>query len=88
MLCRGTLFDRDFGANGSFASKAADFALLVGDDAVAVSVDGVVAAELGANASALGKTNLANNYLAGGNFFATKELNTKALPGTVMIIFT
>jgi hypothetical protein len=77
----------NFGAAHALASKAANLASFVRYNAIAVSVNGEVAANLGAFASALSCANLANQYLAGGNFFAAKALNTEPLAGAVFNIF-
>jgi len=82
------LFNRNFGTNRGLASETADFALLVGDNAIFGGVDGVVAAQRSAFASTLGQANLADDNLADGDFFATKQLNTESLTGTVMVVFT
>lgn len=50
-------------------------------------MDSEVAAKFGTNASAFGKSNLANDDLANTDFFATKKLNTQALALAVPIVF-
>jgi hypothetical protein len=87
-LCyRRSLFDSYFSAADSFASKTANLANLVGNNAIAVSVYGEVAAELGAFTRALGHANLTNNNLASADFFTTKQLNTEALALAVASVF-
>jgi hypothetical protein len=81
------LLNSNFGAADGFAGEAANFAGLVGDNTVAVGVDGEVVAELGAFAGALGQANLAYNNLAGADFLAAKELNTEALAAAVACVF-
>ena len=52
------------------------------------NVDSEIAAQFGANASALGQANLADDHLAGLNFLATIQLNTEALTWAVVYVFT
>jgi len=66
------LFDGDFGALDGLAGEKFDAALAVFHDAVFGGVNGVIAAHAGAFAGTLGQTDLADNYLAGFNFFTTK----------------
>ena len=81
------LYNSDFGAADGFAGEAADFAGFKRYYAVAVGVDGKVAAELGAFAGALGHADLTDNNLAGGDFLAAEQLNTEALALAVAGIF-
>jgi hypothetical protein len=60
----------DFGTTNGFAGKPANLAGFEGDNAVFVGVYGVVAAQLGAGAGALGHADLANDNFAGLNFLA------------------
>lgn len=70
------LFNSDFCAPDGFAGEGFDLALDVGDNAVFCGVDGVVAANIGAIAGALGQANLADNNFAITDFFTAKALNT------------
>lgn len=81
------LLDRYFGAADSLAAKQTHFADLVAHNAVFCSVDSEVAADLGANAGALGHANLAYDHLADFYNLATENLYTKTLAGTVVNIF-
>ena len=69
------LFYSDFGAADGFAGEAANFAGFVGDYAVACSVHGEVAAELGAFAGALGEANLAYDNLAVFGLLPARQLD-------------
>jgi hypothetical protein len=81
------LLDGNFGAAHRFASEAANFAGFVGYHTVAVGVNSVVAANLGAFAGTLGKTNLTDNDLAGFDLLTTVHFNAKALTDAIAGIF-
>ncbi len=80
------LFDGYFGTADGFAGETADFADCESNDTIACSVYGKVTAYLGAFASTLGKTYLADDDLASADFFTTKKLNAQALARTVFYI--
>lgn len=67
--------------------EEADFAGFHGYDAVAGSVDGVVAGGEGAIAAAFGAAGLAHDYLAGFDLLAAEQFNAKALARTIVDIF-
>lgn len=60
---------------------------MVGYDSVFFSMNSEVAAKLCSFAGTFAESDLANNYLAGFDFFTTIELNAKPLAGAVMDIF-
>ncbi len=68
------LFDSDFDARDGAAGEGADLAGLVRDDAIALGVDGEVAAEECTRASALGHADLTDNNHTGFNFLAAVKL--------------
>jgi len=77
----------NFDAADGLAGKTADLTGLVSNNAITVSVDGVVTAYRCTLTSALRCTNLANDNLTSLYGCATKDLNTKALTLAVAGIF-
>jgi len=73
-LCCG-LFDRNFSAAHAAAAEGANFSALHLYDTVAGGVDGEVAADHGADAGALGHSNLADNNLTGLHDLTAEQLN-------------
>ena len=84
--CRG-LLDGYLSAAHCFAGKAANPASLVGYDAVAIGMNGVVAASGSTFTGTLGLADLAHDNLAVANLLAAKQLNAKALTDAVAGIF-
>lgn len=80
------LFDRYFGAADALAGEALEIAGNVGDDTVAGGVDGVVTAQKGAFAGALGKADLADDDFAGTDLLAAGALDAKPLADAVASI--
>jgi hypothetical protein len=81
------LLNSNFGAGDGAAAEGADFALRIGNDAVAGGVDSEVAADTGANTSTLAHTNLADDNLACLNTLATGNFYAEALARTIMNVF-
>jgi hypothetical protein len=81
------LFYGYFGAGDCTAAERFVLSFGVLYDTVLRSVNGEVAAKHCAFTGALAHANLADDNLANFYFFATKELNAKALAGTIVDIF-
>lgn len=87
-VMRGALlFDHDLSATSSLAGETLGFYLAEADNAVFGSVDGEIAAEIGARAGLFGFTDLANDDLAGVDFLAAKKFDAEALAGRVVDVF-
>ena len=66
------LDDGDFGAADRATTEGADFAAAKSDDTVTSGVDGVVAADAGADATAFAEADLADDDLADFDFLTTE----------------
>ena len=75
------LNDGNFGAADRAAAEGADFAATKSNDAVTSGVDGVVAANAGADATTFAEADLADDDLADFDFLTTKQLDAEALTG-------
>jgi NADPH:quinone reductase-like Zn-dependent oxidoreductase len=84
---KNMLLDGNFSAACAFAAEKAELAAGEGYDTVFSCVNSEITAGESTVATTLGAAGLTNDNLAGLNFLATKNLNTKALAWAVMYVF-